>query len=198
VALERFGDILLGVERSPAVWVAALNGSAMGGGCELALACDVRLMAAGEHGIGQPEVLLGFPPGGGGTQRLTRLLGTARALRIVLDGGPLSPAEAADLGLVDRVVDRDELLDAAVAEAERLGSRPRGAVRACKRAVYEGGSLALPDGLRLERAEFLSALGTPEAIEAMRRYVEALERTGDLPLYDRAAREAALAGGRFS
>jgi enoyl-CoA hydratase len=198
VALERFGDILLGVERSPAVWVAALNGSAMGGGCELALACDVRLMAAGEHGIGQPEVLLGFPPGGGGTQRLTRLLGTARALRIVLDGGPLSPAEAADLGLVDRVVDRDELLDAAVAEAERLGSRPRGAVAACKRAVYEGGSLALPDGLRLERAEFLSALGTPEAIEAMRRYVEALERTGDLPLYDRAAREAALAGGRFS
>jgi enoyl-CoA hydratase/carnithine racemase len=155
-------------------------------------------MAAGEHAIGQPEVLLGFPPGGGGTQRLTRMLGTARALRIVLDGGPLSPAEAAELGIVDRVVEGQQLVDAAVEEAARLGSRARGAVRACKRAVYEGGSLPLPDGLRLERAEFLSALASPEAVEAMRAYVESLERTGDLALYDRAAREAALGAGRFS
>jgi enoyl-CoA hydratase len=198
VALERFGDILLSLERSAAVWVAALNGSAMGGGSELALACDLRLMADGDHGIGQPEVLLGFPPGGGGTQRLTRMIGTARALRVVLDGGPLSPREAADLGIVDRVVDTDELVDAAIAEAARLGSRTRTAVRACKRAVYEGGSLPLPDGLRLERAEFLSALGSPEAVEAMRAYGAALERSGELPLYDRAAREAALERGRYA
>jgi enoyl-CoA hydratase len=198
VALERFGDILLSLERSAAVWVAALNGSAMGGGSELALACDVRLMADGDHGIGQPEVLLSFPPGGGGTQRLTRMIGTARALRVVLDGGPLSPRAAADLGIVDRVVDADELVDAAIAEAARLGSRTRTAVRACKRAVYEGGSLPLPDGLRLERAEFLSALGSPEAVEAMRAYLAALERSGELPLYDRGAREAALERGRYA
>jgi len=131
VALERFGAILSGIEASAAVWVAALNGSAMGGGCELALACDVRLMASGDHRIGQPEVLLGFSPGGGGTQRLARMIGSARALRLVLDGGPVSPEEAAALGIVEGVVAPSELIETAVAEAARLGSRPKAAIAAC-------------------------------------------------------------------
>ena len=198
VALERFHGILLKMNRCGAVFVAALNGSALGGGCELALACDLRVMADGEHGIGQPEVLFGFPPGGGGTQRLARLLGSARALRLVLDGGPIRPAEAAELGLVDEVVPAGELLDRAVAVAERLGRRPKGAVAACKRAVYEGGSLPLPDGLRVERAEFLAALGTREAQDAMASYLNAFERTGELPGYDPAALERALDAGRFT
>jgi enoyl-CoA hydratase len=196
--LERFHDILLRMNRCGAVFVAALNGSALGGGCELSLACDVRLMADGDHRIGQPEVLFGFPPGGGGTQRLARLLGSAQALRLVLEGAPLRPAEAAELGLVDEVVPADDLLERAVALAERLGRRSKGAVAACKRAVYEGGSLPLADGLRVERAEFLAALTTAEAQEAMAAYVSALERTGELPAYDRAAMERALDGGRFT
>ena len=170
----------------------------MGGGSELALACDVRFMAAGDHWLGQPEVLLGFSPGGGGTQRLARMLGTARALKLVLDGGPLGPQEAAELGIVDRVLDAGELVDAAVAEAARLGSRSTAAVRACKRAVYEGSSMPLPDGLRLERAEFLSALGTAEAQEAMRAYLDELDRSGELPAYDPAAMDAARERGRFT
>lgn len=198
VALERFHAVLLGMERSSAVWIAALNGSAQGGGCELSLACDFRFMAAGDHRIGQPEILFGFPPGGGGTQRLTRMLGTTRALRLILDGGPLSPDEAAELGIVDRVVDSGELLDAALAEAQRLGSRPKLAIGAAKRAVYEGGSLPLPDGLRLERAEFLATLPTPDAIAAMQAYVDATERTGELPGYDAEARAAALERGHFA
>jgi enoyl-CoA hydratase/carnithine racemase len=198
VALERFHELLLRMNRCGAVFVAALNGSAMGGGCELSLACDVRLMADGDHGIGQPEVLLGFPPGGGGTQRLARLLGSGRALRLVLDGGPLRPAEAAKLGLVDAVVPAGELLDRAVALAERLGRRPKSAVAACKRAVYEGGSLPLADGLRIERAEFLAALGTREAQDAMAAYLSAFERTGELPGYDPAAIDRALQVGRFT
>src|SRR4051812_49545494 len=101
VALERFHAMLLGMSRSGAVFVAALNGSAQGGGCELALSCDVRVMAAGDHLIGQPEILFGFPPGGGGTQRLARMLGTARALRLVLEGWPLSPQQALGLGVGD-------------------------------------------------------------------------------------------------
>ena len=197
VAVERFGDIFLRMNRCGAVFVAAINGSAMGGGCELSLACDARLMAAGEHGIGQPEILFGFPPGGGGTQRLARLLGSARALRLVLDGGPLSPEEAVELGVVEEIVPPGELLDRALTLAGRLGGRPKAAVAASKRAVYEGGSMALADGLRLERAEFLATLGTAEAQSAMAAYVEGIEQTGDLPGYDAAALERALETGRF-
>ena len=198
IALERFHEVLTRMERCGAVFVAALNGSALGGACELSLAADVRLMARGPHLIGQPEILLGFPPGGGGTQRLARMLGSARALRLVLEGGPLTPEEALDLGLVDGVEDPEGLVEAAVAEARRLGSRPKAAVAAAKRAVYEGGSLPLPAGLRLERAEFLSAIGTDEAKAAMRAYVEAFERTGELPAYDEEASAAALERGRFA
>jgi enoyl-CoA hydratase len=196
-ALERFHEILSRMGRCGAVFVAALNGSAMGGGCELSLACDFRLMMDGDHGIGQPEILFAFPPGGGGTQRLTRLLGTARALRIVLDGRPLTPSEAAHVGVVDEVVPAGDLLERALALADRLGSRDKDAVAACKRAVYEGGSLPLADGLRLERAEFLATLGSPAAREAMEAYVAELERTGELPGYDPERIERALAAGRF-
>jgi enoyl-CoA hydratase/carnithine racemase len=198
VALERFHEIFLKMNRSGAVFVAALNGSAMGGGCELALACDVRLMAGGDFGIGQPEILFGFPPGGGGTQRLARLLGSAKALRLVLDGGPLSPADALQLGLIDELVAREALLDRAIAVAARLGARPKAGVAACKRAVYEGGSLPLADGLRLERSEFAAALGTSDAEDAMAAYQHGLERTGGLPGYDREVLEQALWTGRFS
>jgi enoyl-CoA hydratase len=177
--------------------VAAINGSAMGGGCELALACDVRLIASGELMIGQPEVLLGFPPGGGGTQRLARLLGSARALSIVLDGGPLTPPQALAVGLVAEVVSADALIDRAVAVAERLGSRPKAGVAAAKRAVYEGGSLPLPAGLRLESAEFVAALGSADAIELMRAYVAETERTGELPAYTRPALKQALERGHI-
>ena len=108
VAIERFHEILLRMESCGAVFIVAINGSAQGGGCELSLACDFRWMAEGDHRIGQPEILLGFPPGGGGTQRLARMLGTSRALGLALDGGPMSPAEALELGLIDRVVPGDE------------------------------------------------------------------------------------------
>ncbi len=197
VALERFHETFLAMNRSGAVFVAALNGSAMGGGCELALACDVRVMAEGDFAVGQPEILFGFPPGGGGTQRLARMLGSARALRLVLDGGPLSPSEALELGLIDELVDREALLERAIAVGARLGARPKAGVAACKRAVYEGGSMPLAAGLRVERSEFIAALGTRDAEEAMASYQDRLERTGELPGYDRKAFEQALRTGRF-
>ncbi len=196
-ALERFKQTLLGIQRCAAVWIAALNGSAMGGGCELALACDLRLMSSGEGLIGQPEILFGFPPGGGGTQRLARMLGSSRALRVVLEGMPMGPERALELGLVDRVVPPDELLEAAVAEAAHLGARPKVAIGGCKRAVYEGGSLPLADGLRLENAEFMSAIAAPEALAAMQSYVNASERLGDLAGYDPETLARADEHGRF-
>ena len=128
---ERFGEVLSRFESAGAVVVAALNGSAMGGGCELSLACDFRLMADGPFYIGQPEILLGFPPGGGGTQRLTRLLGTGPALRLCLEGAPLDPAQAAEAGLVDEVVAPDE----PAGPRRRAGhaARPAGRSRASPR-----------------------------------------------------------------
>lgn len=197
VEVERFHEVFLRMNRCGAVFVAAINGSAQGGGCELALACDLRLAAAGDHRMGQPEILLGFPPGGGGTQRLTRLLGTAAALRICLDGRPLSPERALEIGLVDEVVPGEKLLDRALAEAERLGSRPKYAVAALKRAVYEGGSRSLAEGLLLERSEFMAAAGSPDAERAMAAYAEATERSGELPGYDDAAMAEADRSGSF-
>jgi enoyl-CoA hydratase len=197
-AVERFGEVFLRLNSAGAVLVAALNGSAMGGGCELALACDVRLMAKGPFAIGQPEILLGFPPGGGGTQRLARLLGSAAAVRICLDGGPLDPDEAREVGLVDEVVPPGELVERALAVASRLGRRPKAAIAGVKRAVYLGGAQTLPAGLRLERAELMAAITTEEAKRAMAAYAEQFERTGELPGYDEATIERALEEGRFS
>jgi enoyl-CoA hydratase len=196
-AAERFGEVLLGLNSAGAVVVAAINGSAMGGGCELSLACDVRLMADGPFLIGQPEVLLGFPPGGGGTQRLARLLGSAKALRLCLDGGPLSPREAHEIGLVDEVAPPGDLVERALIVAGRLARRPKTAIAAVKRAVYLGGSEPLAAGLRRERAEFLATLTSPGAKRAMAAYIERLKSTGDLPAYDRNALERALEDGVF-
>jgi len=198
VAIERFHETLLRMESCGATFFAAINGSAMGGGCELSLACDFRWMARGDHLIGQPEILFGFPPGGGGTQRLTRMLGTSKALSLVLDGGPLSPEEALEIGLIDRLEAGDELVEATLAEAARMAGRPKAGVAATKRSVYFGGSLPLADGMRLERAEFLATLPSEEAKAAMRAYVEGLERTGELPGYDREYMRETLERGRFA
>jgi enoyl-CoA hydratase/carnithine racemase len=197
-AVERFGEVLLGLGRCGAVVVAALNGSAMGGGCELALACDLRVMSRGDHLIGQPEILFGFPPGGGGTQRLARLLGSGRALRLCLDGGPVTPEQALELGLVDELADRDEVVSRAVAICARLGRRPKAAIAAVKRSVNEGATLPLTAGLRAERAEFLATLGTDAAKRAMAAYVEATASTGELAGYDRERLARALEDGRFA
>jgi enoyl-CoA hydratase/carnithine racemase len=190
-------ETFLRMNRCGAVFVAALNGSALGIGSELALACDYRLMAAGDYVIGQPEILLGFPPGGGGTQRLVRLVGTHRGLTRMLDGGGLDPEAAAEIGYVDEVVPAEELLDRAVALADRLARRLKFTVAAVKRAAYIGGSLGLEEGLHVENAEFLSTLASPGAQAAMLAYMKRTDETGDLPLYDRPTYEHTLEAGRF-
>src|SRR5436309_5827399 len=198
-AMELIGvhEMFLRMNRCGAVFIAALNGSALGIGSELALACDYRLMAAGDHVIGQPEILLGFPPGGGGTQRLTRLVGTHQGLKLMLDGTGLDPEAAAQIGYVDEVVAPDELLDHALALADRLGQRLKPAVAAVTRAAYIGGSRGLEDGLHVESAEFLSTLASPCAQAAMLAYIARTAETGDLPLYDPQTYEQTREAGRF-
>jgi enoyl-CoA hydratase/carnithine racemase len=190
-------ETFLRMNRSGAIYIAALNGSALGIGSELALACDYRLMADGDFVIGQPEILLGFPPGGGGTQRLVRLVGTHRGLARMLDGGGLSPHDAADIGYVDEVVAPDELIDRAVALGDHLAQRLKLTVAAVKRSAYLGGSLSLEDGLHVENAEFLSTLASPGAQQAMLAYMARTEQTGDLPLYDPTTYDQTLEAGSF-
>jgi enoyl-CoA hydratase len=181
VELRRIHDLFLAMNRSDKVFLAAINGLAMGGGLELALACDVRYMTADPDArVGLPEITVGIIPGAGGTQRLSRALGPGRALEMMLEGRVLSPAEAEEVGLVHRVVTPDSLLEEAHATAQRLARRGPATVAALKRAVYEGASKPLAEGLHVERAAFLSVAARPEALRAMRAYAEQVERLGEM------------------
>lgn len=149
--------------------VAALNGHTLGGGCELALCCDYRIMVEDERSrIGQPEVGLGIIPGAGGTQRLVRLVGRARALPMLLEGARLSAREAVAVGLVDRAVAPEEL-DGAVRElAGRLAAGPTVALAMIKDAVDRGQDLPLDEALEIEGRNFVrAALSDDAAIGVM-------------------------------
>src|SRR5438067_6294227 len=113
-------EILLKIERTPKIFVAAINGHALGGGFEIALACDFRFAAEGEYRIGLPEVTLGLLPGNGGTQRLSRLIGRARALDLILTGTPVNPQRAFELGIVDRLVAADSFVEECVSYVARM------------------------------------------------------------------------------
>jgi len=150
------------------VFVAHINGHALGGGLEIALACDIRLAAPGAYKLGTPEVTLGLLPGNGGTQRLTRLLGPSRAMDLLLTGRTFSPEEALDWGLVAALVDAD----GAHAYAARLAAGPKLAIAAIKRCVHEGGQLPLDEGLSLE-AELVERLfRSRDASEGLTAFVQ--------------------------
>lgn len=191
--LQHFHDVLSQIGRSGVIYIAAINGVAMGGGLELALACDIRLMSE-EALLAQPEIVLGFPPGGGGTQRLARLIGRGRALELMLEGREVDAAEAERIGLVSRAIKAELLLTDALQLAERLSRRSREAVALTKQAVLEGGSLPLAQGLEVEQAAFLTALGLPSTQRAMQAYADYLQRHGDVAAADPAQRAQLLDG----
>jgi len=195
IELERLHQTFLRMNRSGVIFIAALNGSALGLGAEFAWANDLRVMADGDYFIGQPEVLLGIMPGGGGSQRLTRLVGTHRSLVAILEGKPFTPAEALAIGAVDDVVPQDQVLTRAIALAEHFGARTKGSVAAIKRAVYFGGSMSLEDGLHVERTEFLTTALSKEGQRLMLEYMADTEATGELPLYSGDTFDRAIAAG---
>jgi enoyl-CoA hydratase/carnithine racemase len=166
-----FHGALDAVAAIPAPVIAAINGFALGGGCELALACDLRI-AAQDASLGQPEILLGIIPGGGGTQRLARLVGPARAKDLVLTGRRVSADEALAMGLVDRVVDTDALRDEAMAMAAAFAAGPRAAQRLAKQAIDGGLEGTLADGLALERRLFTEVFGTADAVTGVASFLE--------------------------
>jgi enoyl-CoA hydratase/carnithine racemase len=155
----------------PRVVIAAIVGYALGGGCELALACDLRVVADTAK-LGQPEILLGIIPGAGGTQRLTRLVGPSRAKDIILTGRQVAADEALRIGLADRVVPATETLDVALALARELGAGARVAQGYAKAAVDAGLDGSLPEGLDLEQQLFVRVFGTEDATTGVRSFLE--------------------------
>jgi len=151
--------------------VAAVSGFALGGGCELMMMCDI-VVASDTAQIGQPEINIGVMPGAGGTQRLTRAVGKAVAMDVILSGRFLGAKEALALGLVSRVVPREHWFDAALALAQDLARKPPIALQLAKEAVTKAHELALEQGIQHERKLFYMLFATDDQKEGMRSFVE--------------------------
>jgi enoyl-CoA hydratase/carnithine racemase len=157
---------------APQVFIAHINGHALGGGLEITLACDIRVADQGAYKLGTPEVTLGLLPGNGGTQRLTRLLGPSRAMELLLTGRTFSPDEALQMGLVATLYAPEEAEVKVRELAERLAVGPALALAAIKRCVREGGEASLDEGLALE-AELVEGLfRSRDAAEGLTAFVE--------------------------
>ena len=168
---QRFRAAYDAIGEIPRPVIAAINGVALGGGLELALACDLRV-AADNARVGQPEILLGVIPGAGATQRLPRLIGTARAKALIWSGRQVKADEALALGLVDRVVPAAELEDAARAWAASLASGAVVAMGVAKIVIDGGMDGRLDDGLDLEAEAFAEVFGTEDAATGVRSFLE--------------------------
>ncbi len=151
--------------------IAAVRGFALGGGLELALACDFRYLAD-DAKVGQPEINLGIIPGAGGTQRLTRIVGVGRARDLVYSGRQVAADEALAMGLADRVVPADELLDAALESARTWALGPTAAIGIAKRAINDGFGMGLEEALQLERDLFAGVFDTADAREGVSAFLE--------------------------
>lgn len=151
--------------------IAAVNGYALGGGCELALACTLRI-AADSARFGQPEINLGIIPGLGGTQRLTRLVGKGRAMELILTGEPIEAQEAFRIGLVNKVVPAAQLMEEARALAKKLAAKPPLALRAAKDAVDYGADMSLAAALEFENRLFAILSGSADKAEGVAAFLE--------------------------
>lgn len=163
--------VTLQIERLKKPVIMAVNGFALGGGCELAMAGDIRIAAENAR-FGQPEVNLGLIPGYGGSQRTTRLLGKGMAMYLCLTGDMIDAQEALRIGLVQKVVAQDALLDEAKKLAQTIASKAPLAIEACKRAINGGAHLPIADALELEALEFGTLVGTSDFKEGTSAFLE--------------------------
>ena len=166
--LDRAHALFRGWEQSRIMTIAAVNALALGGGCEIAMACDVRL-AGFSASFGQPEINLGLIPGFGGTQRLPRLVGPAKALEMNTVGDPISAEEAYEFGLVNRLVADHELFDTALAWARKFAGQAPVALEQIKRVSHAGD---LDEGIEAEKAAFGTAFGSEDAREGIGAFVQ--------------------------
>ena len=157
---------------SDKVFIAAINGHAMGGGLEMALACDLRFAAEGKYRMALPEVTLGLLPGNGGTQRLPRLIGANKALEMMLTGESITPDEALRLGIINRLFPVDKLMEETEAYARKLAAGASLAIARIKQCVYQGLATNLSDGLALERKLIEPLFDTEDAKEGLAAFSE--------------------------
>lgn len=166
VLASALSDAIWELERMAKPVIAAVRGFALGGGLELAMGADFRYLAE-DAKVGQPEILLGIIPGAGGTQRLPRIVGYQKAKDLVYSGRHIGSEEAAAIGLADKVVAPDELLEAALADAAELAAGPTLAIAAAKKALNEGWGLSLERAMEIEAAQFSNAFRTEDAREGV-------------------------------
>jgi len=179
----RWRRTILRMNRSSTVYIAAINGPTTGGGHEIALACDLRFVSDAPHiRLGQIEILAGLIPGGGGTQRLPKILGTAKALEHMLEGAPLTAEQALDLGLVNAIMPDKDLLAHAQNTAARLARRAPTAVQAIKRLTYFTASRPLDAGLDNELAGFLATGLQPAMKDTLHAFTTDVAELHDSPL----------------
>jgi enoyl-CoA hydratase len=188
VSMRRHHEVVTRMARSGVVYVAAVNGPALGGGFELAVACDVRLVSdAPAVRLGLPELLIGITTAAG-SQRLGQLIGTGRALELMLEGRLLQPSEAVEIGLAREVLPADRLLEKARSRAASLSRRNRDAVAAQKRAFYEDAVRSPFESLRREAASFMRCLTLKPVRRALREAAAEGERAGESPFLSDPAR----------
>ena len=159
------------IQNFPKPVIAAVNGFALGGGCELAMACDIRL-ASEKARFGQPEVNLGLIPGYGGTQRLSRLVGRGKAMQLILTGDMIPAAEAHRIGLVDEVYPPEELLNKALEMAKAIASKGPLAIRMAKECINRGLDMPLSNALDMEKVNFGAATGSADGTEGCAAFLE--------------------------
>ena len=163
--------LMRSIENFPCPVIAAINGFALGGGCELALACDIRL-ASDKAKLGQPEINLGIIPGYGGTQRLTRLVGRGKAKQMALTGDMINAEEAKQIGLVEEVYPAEELMDKVLEMAKKIAAKAPISAKAVKECVNRGLDMNLSAGCEFEKNMFGLMYGTKDAYEGLNAFIE--------------------------
>ena len=170
--IRRAHEALSEMARTPKVFIAQIGATALGGGLEMVLACDLRFGAEGEYVMGLPEATLGLLPGNGGTQRLPRLIGVSKALDLMVTGRTISPSEAHDLGILDQLFPADELEEETRTYAERLAGGASEAIGSIKLAVYGGIDRPLDEGLETERTLMEPLFDSEDAREGISAFME--------------------------
>jgi enoyl-CoA hydratase len=164
-AMQR-GNIFSAMEEFPKPIIAMINGYCLGGGCELSMACDIRV-ASSRAKLGQPEINLGIIPGGGGTQRLPRLVGEGQAMKMIMTGEIISASEAERIGLVEKVFEPEDLRDSTLEMARTMASRSPMALQAAKESILAARRMPLDEGLKFERAWFGLLFSTDDMNEGV-------------------------------